>query len=479
MRYRNKIIKEFTNCESSILVSARVLNEGINIPIVDAITFVDYRSSTVDIIQCIGRALRLHDKKKLAKIYIPIFVDDVSKINENLVIGNIIRILKSLNETDNNINEYFSAINNGKSYSRKMILYNNFMSTEKFGEDIDIKKWIDDIKTNICKNIIGGKYENNKESDNIIKYFKNKRGKYNCKKCNYSTPDKSNFNRHIKSILHLKKEQIPTNNIIKNENIININIDENNPITISKSKYKCGCSKIFAHPSSFSRHKKSCNGINAKTEIIRISNEIQKIKQETNILRKIKQETEIPQKNNMVNSDDNLQKESIKSYIQMNYLNAPIFININDYSNFNNDECLIDSLYQEYSDCNLHKYFGDFIINQYKKGNPKKQSIWCSDISALTFLLNELTCDKKAIWKHDLKGVKITEYIINPLLDCIKENISKYLNNLTYDNTTYCKEKSDQDMIIAKIYIFIDSKAFTYDILNYIAPSFKVNTTFH
>ncbi|MCJ7637061.1 MAG: DEAD/DEAH box helicase family protein, partial [Nitrososphaeraceae archaeon] len=65
MKERNKIIKEFTESDMGILVSAKVLNEGINIPIVDAISFIDYRSSTIDIIQCVGRALRPHDKKKL------------------------------------------------------------------------------------------------------------------------------------------------------------------------------------------------------------------------------------------------------------------------------------------------------------------------------------------------------------------------------------------------------------------------------
>jgi len=69
MGHRQKIIREFTSNNKSILCSARVLNEGVNIPIVDGVCFVDPRKSTIDIVQCIGRALRLCENKKKSSFF--------------------------------------------------------------------------------------------------------------------------------------------------------------------------------------------------------------------------------------------------------------------------------------------------------------------------------------------------------------------------------------------------------------------------
>ena len=103
MNQRNRIFKEFSENKLAIMVTTRVFNEGVNFPIVDSVCFLDPRKSTVDIIQCFGRALRLHKDKKIAKIYVPIIIDDIMEIDEKTVFGNLIRILKSLSETDSHI----------------------------------------------------------------------------------------------------------------------------------------------------------------------------------------------------------------------------------------------------------------------------------------------------------------------------------------------------------------------------------------
>ena len=62
----------------SSLSSARVLNEGVNIPIIDSVCFIDPRTSTIDIVQCCGRAFRLHERKNMAKIFVPTIIDDIN-----------------------------------------------------------------------------------------------------------------------------------------------------------------------------------------------------------------------------------------------------------------------------------------------------------------------------------------------------------------------------------------------------------------
>lgn len=55
-----------------VVSNARVLTEGVDVPAVDAICFLDARSSVIDIIQAIGRVLRPCPGKRLGTIIVPI-----------------------------------------------------------------------------------------------------------------------------------------------------------------------------------------------------------------------------------------------------------------------------------------------------------------------------------------------------------------------------------------------------------------------
>lgn len=59
-----------------LVANARVLTEGIDIPAVDGVALIDPRSSIIDIIQIIGRALRIGDRPgKVAKIIVPLLLN--------------------------------------------------------------------------------------------------------------------------------------------------------------------------------------------------------------------------------------------------------------------------------------------------------------------------------------------------------------------------------------------------------------------
>lgn len=59
-----------------LITNARLLGEGIDVPAVDAICFSDRRSSVVDIVQAIGRVLRPHPDKSIARILVPVALDE-------------------------------------------------------------------------------------------------------------------------------------------------------------------------------------------------------------------------------------------------------------------------------------------------------------------------------------------------------------------------------------------------------------------
>lgn len=60
----------------AVVSNARLLSEGVDVPAVDAVVFSDPRYSTVDIIQAIGRAVRLGGRPdKIATIIVPILAE--------------------------------------------------------------------------------------------------------------------------------------------------------------------------------------------------------------------------------------------------------------------------------------------------------------------------------------------------------------------------------------------------------------------
>ena len=58
-----------------LLANAQCLSEGVDVPSLDGVAFVDPRRSEVDIIQAVGRAIRKAPGKRVGTIVIPVFID--------------------------------------------------------------------------------------------------------------------------------------------------------------------------------------------------------------------------------------------------------------------------------------------------------------------------------------------------------------------------------------------------------------------
>ncbi|WP_406730016.1 Helicase associated domain protein [Streptomyces sp. NBC_01794] len=76
---RRRLLLEFTSHTSpdtpAVLSNARVLGEGIDVPDIDAVVFVDPKSSPVDTVQAVGRALRQHPGAgKKATLVVPVYL---------------------------------------------------------------------------------------------------------------------------------------------------------------------------------------------------------------------------------------------------------------------------------------------------------------------------------------------------------------------------------------------------------------------
>jgi superfamily II DNA or RNA helicase len=58
----------------AILTNARCLTEGVDVPSLDGVAFIDPRSSQVDIIQAVGRAIRKSRNKEIGTIVLPVLI---------------------------------------------------------------------------------------------------------------------------------------------------------------------------------------------------------------------------------------------------------------------------------------------------------------------------------------------------------------------------------------------------------------------
>ena len=68
--------------ERGVLSNARCLGEGVDIPTLDGIAFIDPKHSQIDILQAVGRAIRKGEGKGQATIVIPVFVDPEAEDSE-------------------------------------------------------------------------------------------------------------------------------------------------------------------------------------------------------------------------------------------------------------------------------------------------------------------------------------------------------------------------------------------------------------
>jgi len=89
------------NADRGLLANARCLAEGVDVPTLDGVAFIDPRRSEVDIVQAVGRAIRKSEDKTVGTIVIPVFIDTDANPELALVssafkpVWDVIRALRS------------------------------------------------------------------------------------------------------------------------------------------------------------------------------------------------------------------------------------------------------------------------------------------------------------------------------------------------------------------------------------------------
>jgi superfamily II DNA or RNA helicase len=109
--HRDRLLLRFSDLapkERALLSNARCLGEGIDVPSIDGVAFIDPRRSTIDIVQALGRAIRKAPDKKLGTIVLPVFIsgdEDPDKALDESQFKHVWDVLKALRAHDEALGE--------------------------------------------------------------------------------------------------------------------------------------------------------------------------------------------------------------------------------------------------------------------------------------------------------------------------------------------------------------------------------------
>ena len=107
---RKQLIRSFRDAAKALITNARCLTEGIDVPAVDMVAFIDPRHSGIDIAQATGRAMRKPhgSDKEIGYVVIPLFLERESgeRLEEALErsdFSDVANVLNAMQEQDEDL----------------------------------------------------------------------------------------------------------------------------------------------------------------------------------------------------------------------------------------------------------------------------------------------------------------------------------------------------------------------------------------
>ena len=271
---------------------------------------------------------------------------------------------------------------------------------------------------------------------------------FHCKTCNYSTKIKCNFEKHNKTDKHISnlkhnrfcklcnKEYSTAGNYKRHLDKVHLN----NQNVIDNSNHDYNLDDIIKPNKTNQIHDISDNHLNHLNQLNQFNN---------NSLKEIKEIKDIVTSSNkiVVNKIDDLNKSnhevvsvvnkaitkasSLIKYLMEHHKSTPPLKKINynecinllkiDYQCPNDDFLLQEKLIREHKNNLFVKRLSQCILKLIHHKNQNKQSIWNTDCAR-----NHYVVKTPLSWNEDKAGLKFTEYVIRPMLNHIRELITKY-----------------------------------------------------
>jgi superfamily II DNA or RNA helicase len=180
---RAEIIELFKNAPKALLTNARCLTEGINIPAVDMVAFIDPRQSRVDITQAVGRAMRKprgQTTKTVGYVVVPLFAGMGEKHSLDEAIKSekfeaVVDVLNALQEHDDELIDIIREIRERKGAGEPFNPKRLNEKVEVIGPRIDLNRLTTSISVEIADRI-GSRWD---EWFGMLMHFKAREGHSN------------------------------------------------------------------------------------------------------------------------------------------------------------------------------------------------------------------------------------------------------------------------------------------------------------
>ena len=99
--------------DRTLLANARCLTEGIDVPTLDGVAFIDPRRSEIDVVQAVGRAIRNAPDKKAGTIILAVFISDTedpdTALNDS-AFKTVWEVLNAMRAHDEELAEWLDAL---------------------------------------------------------------------------------------------------------------------------------------------------------------------------------------------------------------------------------------------------------------------------------------------------------------------------------------------------------------------------------
>jgi len=152
---RNIRLREFEQSSPGVISNARCLTEGIDVPLIDSIYFVDPKNSLVDIVQACGRALRKPRNASKGDSYfiLPVIIDSNTDVNEfdDERFETIHNVIQALRDQDERLADWVDNINIGVARGQSGSKMFDGPIEILLPKEFDLKAFADSIQLRIAR----------------------------------------------------------------------------------------------------------------------------------------------------------------------------------------------------------------------------------------------------------------------------------------------------------------------------------------
>lgn len=138
-------MRSFEQSNKSLMTNARCLTEGVDVPAIDCVAFIDSKRSKVDIVQAAGRAMRISKEKKFGYILVPVITNsgDINSASIDTEYEDLISVITSLATQDERLIDEIKSITKKtyRKYKSKELVKTNVNMLKKVNQS-NLEKYI-------------------------------------------------------------------------------------------------------------------------------------------------------------------------------------------------------------------------------------------------------------------------------------------------------------------------------------------------